>query len=79
MDGDARIVEVTNGGPAAAAGLPTGALVTKVDDQEIKNAGALCAAVQSQAPGARVAVEFVDPSGDPKTVVVTLGTDQGQR
>ena len=79
MDADARIVEVTNGSPAAVAGLSTGALVTKVDDQEIKNAGALCAAVQSQAPGARVAVEFVDPLGDPKTVVVTLGTDQGER
>jgi putative serine protease PepD len=79
MDADARIVDVTNGSPAAAAGLRTGALVTKVDDQEIQNAGALCAAVQSRAPGARVAVGFIDPSGDPRTVVVTLGTDQGQR
>jgi putative serine protease PepD len=79
MDADARIVDVTNGSPAAAAGLRTGALVTKVDDQEIQNAGALYAAVQSQAPGARVAVGFIDPSGDPGTVQVTLGTDQGKR
>jgi putative serine protease PepD len=79
MDADARIVDVTNGSPAATAGLRTGALVTKVDDQEIQNAGALCAAVQSRAPGARVAVGFIDLSGDPRTVVVTLGTDQGQR
>jgi putative serine protease PepD len=79
MDADARIVGVTNGSPAAVAGLRTGALVTKVDNQEIQNAGALCAAVQSQAPGARVAVGFIDPSGDPGTVLVTLGTDQGKR
>jgi putative serine protease PepD len=79
MDADARIVGVTNDSPAAVAGLRTGARVTNVDDQEIQNAGALCAAVQSRAPGARVAVGFIDPSGDPRTVVVTLGTDQGQR
>ena len=75
----ARIVGVTSGSPAAVAGLPNGALVTKVDGQVIQNAGALCAAVQSQAPGARVIVGFVDPLGDPRTVLVTLGTDQGQR
>jgi putative serine protease PepD len=75
----ARIVGVTSGSPAAIAGLPNGALVTKVDDQVIQNAGALCAAVQSQAPGARVTVRFIDPSGDLRTVLITLGTDQGKR
>ena len=80
MDSEgARIVGVTRGSPAAVAGLPSGALVTKVDDQVIRNGGALSAAVQSQAPGARVTVGFIDPSGDPRTVLVTLGTDQGQR
>jgi putative serine protease PepD len=80
MDSEgARIIGVTSGSPAAEAGLPNGALVTKVDDQVIQDAGALCAAVQSQAPGARVTVGFIDPSGDPRTVLVTLGTDQGQR
>jgi putative serine protease PepD len=75
----ARVVGVTSGSPAAVAGLPNGALVTKVDDQVIPDAGALCAAVQSQAPGARVTVGFIDPSGDPRSVLVTLGSDQGQR
>ncbi|MCW2651414.1 MAG: hypothetical protein JWR32_2390 [Mycobacterium sp.] len=80
MDAEgARIVGVTTGSPAAVAGLPNGALVTKVDDQVIQNAGALCAVVQSQGPGARVTVGFIDPSGDPRTVLVTFGTDQGQR
>ena len=77
--GGARVVGVTSGSPAAVAGLSSGALVTKVDDQFIHDPAALCAAVQSQAPGARVTVAFIDPSGYPRAVLVTLGTDQGQR
>jgi putative serine protease PepD len=79
MDAEARIVGVTTGSPAAVAGLPTGALVTQIDEQEIQNTGALYAAVQSRAPGARVTVGFIDPSGGLSTVPVTLGTDKGQR
>jgi putative serine protease PepD len=74
----ARIIGVASGSPAALAGLSDGALVTKVDDQVIQNAGALYAVVQSQAPGAKMAVRFIDPVGDPKSVLVTLGTDHGQ-
>jgi putative serine protease PepD len=74
----ARIIGVASGSPAALAGLSDGALVTKVDDQVIHNAGALYAVVQSQAPGAKMAVRFIDPVGDPRTVLVTLGTDDGQ-
>jgi putative serine protease PepD len=74
----ARIIGVASGSPAAVAGLPDGALVTKVDDQVIQNAGALYAAVQSQAPGTRMAVTFIDPAGGPRTVLVTLGTDRGE-
>jgi putative serine protease PepD len=69
---------VTGGSPAAEAGLPNGALVTKADDQVVQNAGALYAAVQSQAPGTRMTMRFIDPVGDPRTVLVTLGTDHGQ-
>jgi putative serine protease PepD len=75
----ARIVGVANGGPASEAGLPDGALVTNVDDQAIHNAGALYAAVQSQAPGTKIALRFIEPGGgDPRAVVVTLGTDHAQ-
>jgi putative serine protease PepD len=74
----ARIFGVVSGGPAAVAGLPDGALVTKVDDQVIQTAGALNAAVQSQEPGTRIAVGFIDPVGDSGTVLVTLGTDRDQ-
>ena len=74
----ARINGVESGSPAAEAGLAHGALVTKVDDQVIHSAGALYAAVQSRAPGARMAVSFIDSVGDPRTVLVSLGTDHGQ-
>jgi putative serine protease PepD len=75
----ARIIGVASGSPAAEAGLPDGALVIKVDDQVIRNAGALYAAVQSQAPGTRMAVRFIAPGGgDPRSVLVTLGTDRSE-
>ncbi len=74
-----RIVEVSSGGPAAAAGLPAGALVTKVDDQLIDDTVALVAAVYTKAPGTTIAVSYVDPSGIARTTEVVLGTDQGQQ
>ena len=75
----ARIIGVTDSSPAASAGLSTGALITKVDDHVIENADALVAAVQSKAPGTQTSLGFIDPSGDHRSVLVTLGTDQGRR
>lgn len=74
----ARIVDVTVGSPAAAAGLTPGALVTKIDDQVIASGNALVATVQSRAPGASVTLVFTDTSGNHRTVEVDLGTDQGR-
>jgi putative serine protease PepD len=75
----ARIVDVTSGGPAAAAGLPAGAVVTKVDDQVISSPDALVAAVGSKAPGDTVTLNYLDSSGATRTAHVTLGTDQAQK
>ncbi|HEX3547377.1 MAG TPA: trypsin-like peptidase domain-containing protein [Mycobacterium sp.] len=72
----AKIVEVTAGGAAAAAGLPSGVVVTKVDDRAIGTADALVAAVRSKAPGDKVTLTYVDPAGKPQTVQVTLGKAQ---
>jgi putative serine protease PepD len=77
--GGARIVDVASGGPAAAAGVPTGALVTKVNDQLISNADALLAAVHSRAPGATIALSYLDPTGNGRIAQIVLGTDQGQQ
>ena len=73
----ARIVELDGGGPAAAAGLPAGAVITKVDDQVISTTGALVAAVQSKAPGTTITLNYLDPSGAARTAQVSLGTDHG--
>ncbi|MGX9787876.1 trypsin-like peptidase domain-containing protein [Mycobacterium sp. MMS18-G62] len=72
----AKIVEVTSGGAAAAAGLPSGVVVTKVDDRVINSADALVAAVRSKAPGDKVTLTYLDPAGKPQTVEVTLGKAQ---
>ncbi len=72
----AKIVEVTSGGAAAAAGLPSGVVVTKVDDRVIGSADALVAAVRSRAPGDKVTLTYLDSSGKPQTVQVTLGKAQ---
>lgn len=74
----AKVVGVTTPSPATAAGLSPGVVVTRIDDQPIPNAQSLVAAVQSMAPGTDVKLAFFDPSGDARTVTVTLGTDAGQ-
>ncbi len=75
VDG-AKIVDVTGGGAAASAGLPSGVVVTKIDDRVIGSADALVAAVRSRAPGDKVTLTYLDSSGKPQTVDVTLGKAQ---
>jgi putative serine protease PepD len=72
----AAVAEVVADGPAAAAGLPSGVLVTKVDDRAIDGADALVAAVRSKAPGDNVTLTYADASGASQTVEVTLGQAQ---
>ena len=69
----AAIAKVVAGGPAAAAGLPSGAVITKVDDRVIDGPEALVAAVRSKAPGDTVTLTYVDESGSAQTTEVTLG------
>jgi putative serine protease PepD len=75
----ATIIGVGDGSPAAASGLSNGALITKIDHQIIENADAFVAAVQSRAPGTRVTVGIIDPSGRQRIVDIILGSDQNQR
>jgi putative serine protease PepD len=72
----AKVVEVVPNGAAASAGLPNGVVVTKVDDRTINSADALVAAVRSKAPGEKITLTYLDPSGASKTVQVTLGKAQ---
>ena len=72
----AKVVEVMPNGAAAAAGLPSGVVVTKIDDRPVNSSDGLVAAVRSKAPGDKVTLTFKDPSGDSKTLQVTLGRAQ---
>ncbi len=72
-DNGAAIAGVADGGPAAAAGIPDGAVITKINDQVIDGPEALVAAVRSKAPGDSVALTYLDPSGASQTAQVTLG------
>jgi putative serine protease PepD len=69
----AKIVEVVKDGAAAAAGLPSGVVVTKVDDRVIASANALVAAVRSRAPGDKLTLTYLDNAGNSQTLQVTLG------
>jgi len=69
----AKIVEVTEGGAASSAGLPSGVVVTKVNDRVIGSADALVAAVRSRAPGDKITLTYTDQSGSSQSVQVTLG------
>ncbi|MFW0786852.1 trypsin-like peptidase domain-containing protein [Gordonia sp. CPCC 206044] len=69
----ALISDVTAGGPADKAGIPKGAVVTKVDDRNITTGDALVAAVRSHAPGDTVTITYV-VNGQTKTAPVTLET-----
>jgi putative serine protease PepD len=69
----ATLANVTAGGPAAEAGVPAGAVVTKVDDQVIDGSEALVAAIRSRAPGDTVSLTYLDGAGAARTAQVTLG------
>ena len=71
----AIISDVSAGGAADKAGIPKGAVITKVDDRQIASGDALIAAVRSHAPGDTVKVTYT-ADGQEKTVDVTLDTLQ---
>ena len=69
---------MVDGGPAAAAGVPDGVVVTKVDDHVIDGAEALVASVRSKAPGDKVTLTYEDasvPARPPRSPSVRHNSD----
>ncbi|MFJ8040790.1 S1C family serine protease [Kitasatospora sp. NPDC096147] len=64
---------VTDGGPAAAAGLQAGDVITKLGDTPITTMNSLTTALASLQPGAKVPVTY-QRDGKATTTDVTLGT-----
>jgi putative serine protease PepD len=72
--GGARVASVEPNGPAAAAGLEVGDLITKLDGHPVGEPGDLIALVRKYAPGSVVSVEY-RRGGDQQTASVTLAAD----
>jgi len=68
----AKVAGVTKDGPAAAAGIEPGDVITKLDGAEVENANGLKAAVFAKGAGATVMLRLIR-GGREKTVSVTLG------
>lgn len=88
-DAGALITGVTQGGPAAKAGLSGGnrvvtddsaqvcvggPVVTALDDTPVAGASDLQKAVDAREPGSTVTLKIVDADGTARSVTVTLGT-----
>ena len=71
----ARIQQVTQGGPAAEAGLQAGDVVTSFDGRSIADSTELVGAIRSHEPGQTVPVT-VDRGGSEVTVDLTLGSQK---
>jgi putative serine protease PepD len=72
--GGVRLSSVVTGGPAAAAGLKSGDVVTKIDGRVLEEGTDLIALVRKYAPGSVVAVEYRRGTAAEKTSV-TLAAD----
>jgi putative serine protease PepD len=68
---------VEAGGPAAAAGLKTGELITSIDGKPTPDSSTLAVVLAGLQPGQTVAVKTRTASGSTSTVQVTLGEIPG--
>ncbi len=68
------VVGVVPGGPAAAAGLRNGDVITKIDGEPATDANQLLAVTLTKKPGETVSITYERNGGSPRTTEVTLGT-----
>lgn len=67
---------VTPGGPAAAAGLRPGDVITKVDGQRVHNGEELIVKIRAHRPGDELRLTLTR-DGKELTKTLTLGSSQG--
>ena len=75
VDEGAYVVEVAEGGPAAAAGIQVGDVITAIGDEQITSADGAILAVRSHSEGETVPVTVMRGS-EQMTFDVTLGSDE---
>ena len=71
----ARVAKVTEGGPAAAAGIEAGDVITQVDGKDVSSADGLIIALREHEVGEKVKLTLVR-DGKEQEVEVTLGSDE---
>jgi serine protease Do len=74
----ALIDEAQPGTPAAAAGLKSGDVITKLNGQDVKDASDLTRHIGSMKPGDKVELSFLR-DGTEKTVSITLGSMKSEQ
>jgi S1-C subfamily serine protease len=72
--GGAGVAGVLSGGPAQAAGLSAGDVITSIDGTAIGSADDLATAMSAHDPGETVSVTWTDAAGTSQTAPVTLAT-----
>ncbi|GAA3068962.1 S1C family serine protease [Streptosporangium carneum] len=75
--GGALVGQVSEGSPAAAAGIRQGDLITKINDTQVEDAATVIGAVRGFKPGDKVTIAYVR-DGRPQTATVTLAEKTGQ-
>ena len=73
IDG-AGVSSLLDGGPAAAAGITDGSVITRVGDTRVHSGTALKTALSAHQPGDKVTITWTDPAGTSHTATVTLAT-----
>jgi S1-C subfamily serine protease len=72
------VENVLSGGPAAAAGIGSGAVITSVDGTRIDTPTALIEALLRKQPGERVQVSWQTTTGAQRAATITLATSPPQ-
>jgi len=72
----ATVQQVTSGSPAAAAGLKSGDVITKVDDRAVTDSDSLIVAVRAHQPGDSVTITYTR-GGSTQTTKATLVANSG--
>ncbi|MDF1605336.1 trypsin-like peptidase domain-containing protein [Nocardioides sp. YIM 152315] len=68
-----QVGQVESGGPAAAAGIEAGAVITGIDDTAITSYDVLRSALASYEPGDEVTLRWSDGTGAEQSATVALG------